>query len=183
MASEDQQEAVVHVLRALSLPQLQPHAYRIQFRLTVVAASASASIGRLGSSDGSHIWMPYDVRYTELVLPVGGRVMKALASERECASGSWLKGLLSRPATSGLPRDGQPDTRLGHIGVTRPSPLLIVLNEVDAPGMPGIRSSLLSNKTAESRGLYFFGRKVIGFCGREGVPPITVKANEESDGP
>jgi hypothetical protein len=64
-----------------------------------------------------------------------------------------------------------------------PSPLLIVLSEVDAPGMFGIRSSSLSNKTAESRGLYFFGKKVMRFRGREGVLSITVKANEESDGP
>jgi hypothetical protein len=60
---------------------------------------------------------------------------------------------------------------------------LIVLREEDAPGMFGIRSSSLSNRTAESRGLYFFGKKVMGFRGREGVLSMTVKANEESDGP
>ena len=65
----------------------------------------------------------------------------------------------------------------------RPSRLLIVLSEEDAPGMLGFRSSSLSNKTAESRGLYFFGKKVIRFRGREGVESVTVNANEESDGP
>lgn len=109
--------------------------------------------------------------------------MKASASEREYTSGSRLKKSLSKPATSGPPWDGHPDVWLGYIGVTRPSPLLIVLSEVDAPGMAGMRSSSLSNRTAESRGLYFFGKKVIGFRGREGVLSITVNANDESDGP
>jgi hypothetical protein len=65
----------------------------------------------------------------------------------------------------------------------RPSPLLMVLREEDAPGMAGMRSSSLSNKTAESRGLYFFGKKLMGFRGREGVESMMVNANEESDGP
>ena len=35
------------------------------FRLTAAAASASAPTGRPGSSDGSRIWIPYDVKYVE----------------------------------------------------------------------------------------------------------------------
>ena len=64
----------------------------------------------------------------------------------------------------------------------RLSPLLIELREVDAPGMLGMRSSSLSNKTVESRGLYFFDKKVMGFRGCKGVELMTVNANEESDG-
>lgn len=42
-------------------------------------------------------------------------------------------------------------------------------------------SLLLLNKTVGSQGLYFFSKKVMGFCRREGVLWMIVKANEESD--
>ena len=64
----------------------------------------------------------------------------------------------------------------------RPS-LFTVLREEDAPGMFGIWSSSLLNKTVESQGLYFFGKRVMGFRGREGAESITARANEGSDGP
>ena len=36
-----------------------------EFRLTAAAASVSGPIGHPGSSDGSCIWIPYDVKYVK----------------------------------------------------------------------------------------------------------------------
>ena len=66
--------------------------------------------------------------------------------------------------------------------MTRPSPLLIMLSEADAPGMSGTRSPSLLNSTAESQDLYFFSKRVTGFRGRKGVLSMTVDANRELDG-
>ena len=49
--------------------------------------------------------------------------------------------------------------------------------------MPGIRWPSLSNKTVESRDLYFPGKRVMGFRGREGVLSMAVNASEERDDP
>ena len=49
------------------------------------------------------------------------------------------------------------------VGVTRPS-LLTVLSEADTPDTFRIQSPSLSNRIAESRDLYFFGKRVMGFA-------------------
>ena len=48
--------------------------------------------------------------------------------------------------------------------------------------MSGIQSPSLLNRTAESRNLYFFCKRVMGFRGREGVLSITVDTSGELDG-